>query len=808
MINLEKIKSKYVKFINEFIKNKKVNIKYIIVISLTIFVIRYIYLFHNFNLKYKSDENTKRYNVLVERNISLSEDKISYLVKYESSYFILNIYVDEYSKKKISKDEFINKYGNFNYGDKVDFRGKIQIPKLLNNPYEFNYKRYLNSKNIVGIISTYDVKKKDERLGNPILKLAYFLREDIGKKVDEKLPSKEAQLYKSMIYGDDRNLSNEIKEDFKKDGISHIIAVSGSNISTILLLLCIFINPKKKNIKVLLYTFIIILFCVIAAMELSIIRASIMAIITVVFQRFDLKINIYQKILLAVLLMILYNPWCIFNAGFMLSYFAIIGIVIYSKTISSLFNVYIFEKIKILKTSVSKINKKSFKYYIYLFLDYIIKAFAITLSVYIFILPLQIYYFGEFELTSIIANIVISILTFFISVLGSISFFLVYIPVISDVIFNSTFFVLRLVINVSDFLASLNLPCIKLPKPNIFTMYIYYILILIHTFKNLYIYKIEKATRKKVLNFIDFVTIIYILYNISVYIYTIHFENYVYFFNVEQGNMAIIRKNKKVIVLDMGSTKKNIAANTLNTFLKAKAIQKIDMVILTHMHDDHINGLEGVLKQIKIDKVLYGIPKVKDTSEYIKIKEVIEQNNISTINVEEYEYIEYLGIRIDILSPPKHKKVISKDEANSNSLILLVSLAKNNFVRNIQIQENKNCINYLFMGDATIESEKSFLARLDESVLSNNKLENRNITNMVNITDIKSKLNDIFCIQIGHHGSKTSTSKEFLDSIFVKTAVISALKEKFGHPHEETLEKLKEKNIKIKITQKDGFIKF
>ena len=230
--------------------------------------------------------------------------------------------------------------------------------------------------------------------------------------------------------------------------------------------------------------------------------------------------------------------------------------------------------------------------------------------------------------------------------------------------------------------------------------------------------------------------------------------------------MAIIREDRKVIIVDIGSTQESLAGNILNNFLKAKAINKIDAIFLTHLHDDHINGIYDTTKNIKINKVYYGIPK---EGEDVLI-DTLAKNNIPKENLNFLDEIKIGNISINVLSPPKNKTIISNDIINSNSLVLLVK-TKNNKI--------------LFMGDATIETEEELLK---------NK-------------DIVENIKDIDVIQIGHHGSKTSTSDNFISNINSCIAIISARKEKFGHPNKEVLDILNKYNFKIKITQNDGAIK-
>ncbi|MEG1059690.1 MAG: ComEC/Rec2 family competence protein [Clostridia bacterium] len=228
--------------------------------------------------------------------------------------FLLNIYKDKYDKNK-EKEDISKIYGEFKYGEKLKLRGKIVIPKKLGNPHEFDYKRYLNSLNVVGCISTYEVVESDAKTsGNNIfLGLSYFLREDIGKKVEEKMPEKEASLFKSMIYGDDRQLDSSIRQDFKNIGISHLLAVSGSNIASVVLITTFLFKRFNKKVVLILNILTVCIFCVISGLEISVIRAGIMTLLTFVFTIFEIKASSYTKIFISFICIFIYNPYAIFN---------------------------------------------------------------------------------------------------------------------------------------------------------------------------------------------------------------------------------------------------------------------------------------------------------------------------------------------------------------------------------------------------------------------------------------------------------------------------------------------------------------
>lgn len=715
----------------------KKSIKIIIITGVIVLFISLINSIYKFNFKYKNEENFSRKNCMIIRLEKIEEDKITYLVKYNNNNFLLNIYENEgINLKEVS---------NFTYGDIVSCRGKIVIPSKLNNPYEFDYKLYLNSNDIVGTISCYDIKKVGKKLGNLILKLGYFLRDNITYRIDSIYESDKLELLKTMIYGEDINLDKDIGEVFKNNGLSHVLAVSGMHMTYLLFLIDMLLKNKNSKLVLLLDVIILVIFTVISALSISVIRACIMSLLAIIEKNNKIKVNKYANIIIAFMLIIAINPYSIFSVSFLLSFLSTFGIIL-------LYNlIYSYFKIKFKLNYITR---------------YIFKTISLNISSIIMILPLQIYFTGSFELISILSNLIISPIISFEFIIGFLTLLLIFIPYVSNILVFSNLIILEIIIHILNFISKLNYFTIYIPRQSLFEIFTYYLLIAILSLKK-YIPALFNKKRKKIIRNIAFlITIFVILYNISMYIYRMYFEEYVYFFNVGQGNMAIIREDRKVIIVDIGSTQESLAGNILNNFLKAKAINKIDAIFLTHLHDDHINGIYDTTKNIKINKVYYGIPK---EGEDVLI-DTLAKNNIPKENLNFLDEIKIGNVSINVLSPPKSKIIISNDIINSNSLVLLVK-TKNNKI--------------LFMGDATIETE--------EELLKNN--------------DIVKNIKDIDVIQIGHHGSKTSTSNNFISNINSCIAIISAKKEKFGHPDKEVLDILDKYSFKIKITQNDGAIK-
>ena len=646
----------------------------------------------------------------------------------------------------------------------MSLRGKINVPEKLGNPYEFDYKKYLNSKNIVAQISSYNVKLVDVKKSNMFFKVIYNFKDRVSDRIDSIMPERESNLFKSMLYGDDKFLDEDIKEDFEKSGLSHLLAVSGSNLAMIMMIILYISKKMNKNISVIFVILIGYILCAFCSFEMSILRASIFLVISTSFKNKEKSLNTYFKIFLSFLCIVIYNPYSVFNIGMIMSYLAVISIVMFQSKILSFFDIR-------LKTilGIKYVKPKKFKKVIYNILYTIILSLSFTLSVQILLFPVQIYFFNSFNLISFLSNLVISYIDNIFAIIGYTTILLSFIPYISNILLNTTYILLRVIIYISKFCASLDILNISLATPNIFSLIIYYICILLLNNKKYVILYVKKSLRKTVYVCIKIFYLLSIIYIFTSYIYLNYFNNYVIFFYVEQGNMALIHYNNVNVIFDIGSTKENLASNIITNYLKKKNISKIDAVVLSHFHADHINGInQKLLDEVKIEKVIYARPKEKQ-EEYDNLMSCINKNNISKLEVTKGDNIQIGDMNIYFVSPDVDEKIEDDDVANANSLVSFVT------VKNKKI---------LFMGDATKETEEYIL--------------NKNIND----------LNYIDFYQVGHHGSKTSSKDEFISKLNINTAIISAKKKVYNHPSEETLNTLFNHNISVKITEKEGAVKF
>ncbi|WP_026887096.1 ComEC/Rec2 family competence protein [Clostridium beijerinckii] len=230
----------------------------------------------------------------------------------------------------------------------------------------------------------------------------------------------------------------------------------------------------------------------------------------------------------------------------------------------------------------------------------------------------------------------------------------------------------------------------------------------------------------------------------------------IHYIDVGQGDSELIQVNGKNILIDAGTSDKRSLE-----YLKSIGITRLDYVIATHPHEDHIGSMDDVI--INYDIGDFYAPKVTTTTKtYENMINALKSKSLK-INVPKVgEKINIGNLVLTFLAPNSSKY----DDLNNYSIVIKLEYGKTSFV---------------FMGDAEGVSENEILAKQ---------------------LDIQADV-----LKVGHHGSHSSTTQAFIDKVNPKYAVISCEKgNDYGHPHKETIDKLNNKNIKVFRTDMQGTI--
>ena len=548
----------------------------------------------------KEGKNTKSENEIIASYINKSE-KINSINKYEK--ILINKMSNNETKKIKDESDDIN---NLKYGDIIKVEGNFKTPEIQRNFYGFDYNEYLKQKNIIGTIEieNYDLLKTNEK--SIYIKLQNHIN-NIKNQLYEMLPKDIASIFTGIVIGDKTNIDENIIENFKNSSLSHVLAVSGMNISFLIMGVSIFNKITGKRKSFFLSIFIIIIYMIITGFSASIYRAGIMGILMLISKIIYRKSDIWTNLSTSLLILLLTNPFLLFDIGLQLSYLGTIGIILFQKTIFKTLTKYTY-KIKSIKYSRSKIKNK--------IILKILEIISVTTSAQITITPILIYQFHSISTYFIISNLLVSIIIEPLFILSLIFLFslIIFKPIAS---FLAVFIKIgyNLLIKIS-YIGELPKAQILLTRPHLISIIIYVIAfsgILFYNklkinkdrkstfqrFKNIKAWVIFKLKlKKKPLLIIMILSIIF--YNISYSVtpfYNIREQLnlqklQIHFIDVGQGDSCLIitPQNKKILIDGGGSINENfdVGEKTLLPYLLNRRIKELDMVIISHFDQDHI----------------------------------------------------------------------------------------------------------------------------------------------------------------------------------------------------------------------------
>jgi len=218
-------------------------------------------------------------------------------------------------------------YPPYKYGDKVEITSFLIQPEPIE---DFRYDNYLAKENIYSLGYGAQIKLLEENQANPVLKIIYKIRQNISERINQLWPEPTASFVNSILLGYKRAMSEDLKEEFRRAGVAHIIVISGLHITLITLLLSkILYGLKIKRTQQLpLILIFLIFFIFLSGFSASTLRASLMGLIVLLSQNISRQIQKHLILLYAAIIILLINPLLLFyDLGFQLSFLATIGLI-------------------------------------------------------------------------------------------------------------------------------------------------------------------------------------------------------------------------------------------------------------------------------------------------------------------------------------------------------------------------------------------------------------------------------------------------------------------------------------------------
>ena len=723
--------------------------------------------FFNYDKVCSNISKSNNYKGIIVEEKEEEDYKKVYIVKLQSDNEIINnrkciLNLKNKNNKKLS------------YGDEIYFDGEYSIPEGKRNYGGFDYSLYMKTQKLYGTFEIENYELINKNKGNKIEEKILDFKKYVKNILNTNLQKDEANLCIGLLIGDRTNISKQIEEDFKNSNLTHMLAVSGSHFTYIILAIS-FVNKgiKRKRLGQIIMIIVIILFMNLTGNTASVVRSGIMAIYIILASIFHKRADIWTSMAVAIIIQLINNPYAIFDIGLQLSYGGVIGIVVFNKNIltkilyfDNYIKINIKEKIqKNNKYKMQEINNTEIK--LSKVKKYIIEASAVTISANIVIIPIMMYHFNTISFTFLISNLLVGPILGFVVIFG---FILIFLSFILNSFLMPFFFILNILISIILYIAHIcaNLPFSKVfvPTPNKLMLVLFYLNLFI-----LFYYK-EKNVKNKKQKYSSILLIIIIIFNFIYPLADSTKKNLtINFIDVGQGDSTLIRVDNKNILIDGGgslySDSFDVGEKTLFPYLLDRGITYLDYVIVSHFDADHFQGLEYVINNIKVKNAIIS-SLGQNSKEYETFLNLAKKKKINIIYVKKGDSINFNNAKIEILYPDN--EIINDNAKNNNALVC--KLIYNNF-------------SMLFTGDIEEIAEKKIL-----------KLYEKN----------KEKLREDV-LKVGHHGSKTSSSYDFIKTVSPKIALIGVGKDNnFGHPNLGVIERLEKSGATIYRTDNMGEI--
>lgn len=718
--------------------------------------------YRNYNDKLHSLENRLRAHerVRVCGKITKSEEKSTGIY-----YYLENAYVsgknNQISNVNIIlyvKDEKIEGIT----GEMIDTYAKYDSYKSARNKGGFNERKYYYELGIAGRFikenddETFIISKRDI-----VITGLYRLKCHCINILDKITSAKYSGIYKGILLGDKSDIESDTRSLYKMAGISHLLAISGLHIS----LIGYFVYRTLRKIMGLypsgILTFTIILcYGNMIGENISAKRAIIMFGVSLLAKLIGRTYDILSALTLAFIIIIYTNPLAIFNSGMLLSFGAILGIILLHTPLMRFI----------------KINNK------------LISSFLASEMINTIIRPISAYFYYEISMYSSVINIIIIPFMGIIVVCGILGI------IIGSVSVHLGSFVIWIgcrVLQFYDFVCRLFL---KMPYatrivgiPGNLRLVIYFGLLIIaviilHIYLNrndeIYnndnecnIVNCGEIDTFKVRN-IKRISVCMVLILLNVILLSNNVKGVrINMLDVGQGDSICINNAGNTLLVDAGSSsEKDITKYTILPFLKASGIECVDYLIMTHSDMDHINGMNDLMEykyngRNYVKNII--VPKINETvvdKNYKNIISKAEKEKINVIYLGKGDIIQMKGLQIRCLWPEDDRKL----DKNDLSLTFYLSVSESDF-------------RMLFTGDLGMEGEKML---------------------------IKSGISDkVNVLKTGHHGSNNSSSAEFLKVLLPEVSIISCgVNNRYGHPGQDALKRLKNIASDIYVTKDTGEI--
>jgi competence protein ComEC len=678
----------------------------------------------------------------------------------------------------------------YKYGDYVRFKAKLKAPHNFRNPGGFDYEQHLRYRGILvrGFISDpAGIVVLRENQGNVLKTHLERFRGSLKKLIRDNSLSPDGEIIQAMILGDQKEIPKEVMDNFNKTGTSHIIAISGFNIGIVAVLSMIVIRMIMKSSSYLLLRFNmnvvstvfaivpVVIYTFIAGMGMSVVRATIMAITFMIAILLGRERSLYNTLALAAFIILVIYPHALFDISFQLSFVAVWSILFITPRLMERLPKGNHET----ASQYLIFNRKTLKN----ILIFVMVSVSATLGT----LPLIVYYFNRVSTVVLLSNLAVVPVLGIIAIPVSTAIILAALisPTLGVFFVHISSFLVWISVAMVDFFASLPGSSFFISTPSLWEIVLYYGLLIsvvkLMDFRNANKeneHGKQQATGEFLWYRTAVVVILIFFFADAIYLNThdLFTENLkVTAIDVGQGSSILVQlPGGRRMLIDGGGFPEgsfDVGRYVVASYLWHERISNIDIVVLTHPHPDHLNGLVFILSNFGVKEVWTNADS-SGSDAYQDFKRIISERRIQHKSVSQKTgTVRMNDVLIDIINPEEpteNTEELSQqfEEVNNRSIVMKMTFGN---------------VSFLFPGDIS-ESAEARLIHLG-----------RNMKSQV--------------LFVPHHGSFSSSTEPFIRHILPDIAIVSCGTDNiYKVPHPDVLKLYSLLGTRIFRTDKDGAV--
>lgn len=550
----------------------------------------------------------------------------------------------------------------------------------------------------------------------------------------EALPQPYSGLLQGIVLGEKENLDQGVQEDFQNAGLSHVLAVSGMHLSILvgmIQMVCVALWGRGR-LSAVLVIIVSLLYGGLAAFSPSVSRSVGMHLImsgAVLLRR---EYDSFTALSASVLVLLLLDPFRVGDVGLQLSVASMVGILLFQQWWSK--------------------KKRKFSRPV----EFLLSSCGVSLSALFATAPFVLYYFGKLSFASVLAGLLVVPFIPLVFVLGFGYCLLFLLGLAGDWAAAPLKLVMDYLMGMSHVLG--NLPGLRAATQNQnLILFLFFLLALVCWL--LYV-RPDKKQWPALLGVSGGMLVLCLLLPSN---YTLLGQGEAVFLDVGQGSCTIFQSPQGVVLGDCGSSTLDAGTRAVD-YLSYRGISKVDGVVISHYHDDHMNGLETLCKEISVEK-LY-LPSWEGGEQKEALLRMAKSYGVDVEEIGQDQSCSVGGMELQLFVDHCDRAAVEADNANEQNMVTSITCGG---------------VTTLLTGDMELEGEQRFAARYDV---------------------------DCDILSVAHHGSDSSSYYAFLEEVSPRYGVISCQRDNsYGHPAIEVLHRLSGQTDTLLRTDLQGTIR-